>query len=83
MRTLKDLMAAQIALNDAAAAYWDAHIAPRVAACKSREELNVILGEVSRACADDEGQIREMPADFSVRFVIAASAFPSKRTSRP
>jgi hypothetical protein len=71
--SLHQLVDAQQAVETAAAMYWDMHIAPKLAECHSQEDLNKLRSEVSLACNSVDGQVRDMPADYSVRFIIATN----------
>jgi hypothetical protein len=76
MKTLKELTDEHYALRAAADAYWAKHIEPRIRDCKTRAELRVVQAEVSAECADDKGQIREMPGHFFVNFALVSSGLP-------
>lgn len=76
MNTLKQLTDTQYALQAECKEYWKTNIVPRIEACKTRDDVRNVMHEVSLACADDNGQIREMPRHFIVSFVLAISSFP-------
>jgi hypothetical protein len=68
---IEDLCNRTAELGKLANAVWLAEIEPRLSACKSKGDVMRLMADVSRSCADKHGQIREMPGDWSVQFILA------------
>lgn len=67
---LNQLANQQEALNKALDKFWTQVIEPAAQECKSPEDVRELMHKVNLACSNEHLQIRNMPGDYSVRFVF-------------
>lgn len=61
---------AQLAMDNEAGATWAKDLVPLFEGNPSRQTLNQLRSEVSRASADAEGQIRDVPSSIGIQLMM-------------
>ncbi|MFK4705542.1 hypothetical protein ABIC83_002381 [Roseateles asaccharophilus] len=69
-KRLKAMANAQQAMDQEAGDTWTKDLEPIFKAAPSRATLTKLRGEVSRASADAEGQIRDVPSSISIQLML-------------
>ena len=50
--------------------YFKEHVEQELDACTTKEDLRAVMFRLSREVADSEGQIRDLPGNWPVKFVM-------------
>lgn len=67
---IEQLYLAERRVHNSADLLWQTIVQPMLDKCQTEKDVVAVMGEVSRLCADEDNQIRELPSDWSVRFIL-------------